>query len=138
MKYYYGVKKHPAIYVSFFPFGISNVLCKVSLISLIDFTDGGCIADTICACLDFIVLVKNREQNLEKIRQQRQIFHDQVKQMRAKINSHLDTLEQNILKELDDAEDKIKSKIISRIDKSPTQSLWFVEIQSGQHGISWT
>jgi hypothetical protein len=29
----------------FFPFGISNVLCKVSLISLIDFTDGGCITD---------------------------------------------------------------------------------------------
>jgi predicted DNA-binding protein (UPF0278 family) len=41
----------------------------------------------------------------------RQIFHDQVKQMRVKINSHLDILEQKILKELDDAEDKIKSKI---------------------------
>jgi hypothetical protein len=31
--------------------------------------------------------------------------------MRVKINSHLDTLEQNILQELDDTEDKIKSKI---------------------------
>jgi cell division septum initiation protein DivIVA len=31
--------------------------------------------------------------------------------MRVKINSHLDILEQKILKELDDAEDKIKSKI---------------------------
>jgi hypothetical protein len=31
--------------------------------------------------------------------------------MRAKINSHLDILEQNILQELDDTEDKIKSKI---------------------------
>jgi DNA-binding beta-propeller fold protein YncE len=31
--------------------------------------------------------------------------------MRVKINSHLDTLEQNILKELNDSEDKIKSKI---------------------------
>jgi hypothetical protein len=33
---------HPAIHIGvslFFPFGISNVLCKVSLISLIDFTD---------------------------------------------------------------------------------------------------
>jgi hypothetical protein len=70
--------------------------------------------------------------------------------MRVKINSHLDRLEHNFLKELDDAEDKIKSHIdnllsnvdvfdvliISRIDKSPTQSLWFVEIQSGQHGLS--
>jgi predicted DNA-binding protein (UPF0278 family) len=56
-------------------------------------------------------VIKNREQNLSEIRQQRQIFHDQVKQMRVKINSHLDTLEQNFIKELDDAEDKIKSKI---------------------------
>jgi outer membrane protein assembly factor BamB len=31
--------------------------------------------------------------------------------MRVKINSHLDILEQNLLKELDDAEDKMKSKI---------------------------
>jgi hypothetical protein len=31
--------------------------------------------------------------------------------VRVRINSHLDTLEQNILKELDDAEDKIKLKI---------------------------
>jgi hypothetical protein len=28
---------------------------------------------------------------MSEIRQQRQIFHDQVKQMRVKINSHLDT-----------------------------------------------
>jgi DNA-binding beta-propeller fold protein YncE len=39
------------------------------------------------------------------------MFQDQIKQMRVKINSHLDTLEQNILQELDDTEDKIKSKI---------------------------
>jgi predicted DNA-binding protein (UPF0278 family) len=45
-------------------------------------------------------VIQNREQNLTEFRQQRQIFHDQVKQMRVKINSHLDTLEQNILKEL--------------------------------------
>ena len=31
--------------------------------------------------------------------------------MRAKINSHLDTQEQNTLQELDDAENKIKSNI---------------------------
>jgi hypothetical protein len=133
------------------------------------------------------------DKNMSEIRQQRQICYDQVKQMRVKINSHLDRLEHNFLKELDDAEDKIKSKIdnilkqlseesktvegiqsdttaikeyaslailylifvklcsisssnvdvfdvliISRIDKSSAQSLWFVEIQSGQHGLSWT
>jgi hypothetical protein len=55
-------------------------------------------------------VIKNREQNLSEIRQQRQIFHEQIKQMRVKIKSH---------------------------DKSPTQSLWFVEMQSGQQGLSW-
>jgi DNA anti-recombination protein RmuC len=39
------------------------------------------------------------------------MFQDHIKQMRVKINSHLDTLEQNILKELDDREDKVKSNI---------------------------
>ena len=67
-------------------------------------------------------VMKNREQNLEKIRQKRQILHDQVKQMRAKINSHLDTLEQNFLKELDDAEDKIKSKIENLLKQFSEQS----------------
>jgi hypothetical protein len=45
------------------------------------------------------------------IRQQRHIFREQIKQMRVTINSHLITLEQNILQDLDDTEDKIKSKI---------------------------
>jgi hypothetical protein len=27
--------------------------------------------------------------------------------------------------------------ITSRIEKSPTQSLWFVEMQYGQQGLSW-
>jgi len=48
---------------------------------------------------------------MSEIRQQRHMFQDQVKEMRVKINSHLDTLEQNILQELDDTEDKCKSKI---------------------------
>ena len=39
------------------------------------------------------------------------MFQDQIKQMRVEINSHLDTLEQNIIQELDDTEDKIKIKI---------------------------
>jgi hypothetical protein len=48
---------HPVIAMLFFPFGISNVLCKVNLISLIDLTDGGCKTDIICACLAFIALI---------------------------------------------------------------------------------
>jgi DNA-binding beta-propeller fold protein YncE len=67
-------------------------------------------------------ITKNREQNLSEIVQQRQIFHTKVKQMRVKINSHLDTLEQNFLKELDDAEDKIKSKIENLLKQLSEQS----------------
>ena len=59
---------------------------------------------------------------MSEIRQHRQIFHDQVKQMRVKINSHLDTLEQNILKDLDYAEDKIKSKIDNLLKQLSEQS----------------
>jgi hypothetical protein len=65
------------------------------------------------------------------------MFQDHIKQMRAKINSHLDTLEQTILQELEDTEDKINSKIDKLLKhKSPTQSLWFAQIQSGQQGLS--
>ena len=67
-------------------------------------------------------VIKNRQHNLEEIRQKRQILHDQVKQMRAKINSHLDTLEQNFLKELNDAEDKIKSKIENLLKQLSAES----------------
>jgi hypothetical protein len=51
-------------------------------------------------------LWKNEKSATKSIR----MFQDQIKQMRAKINSHLDTLELNILQKLDNTEDKIKSK----------------------------
>jgi predicted RNase H-like nuclease (RuvC/YqgF family) len=54
----------------------------------------------------------------------------QVKQMRVKINSHLDTLEENILKELDDAEDKIKSKIDNLLTQLSEESKTVEGIQS--------
>jgi hypothetical protein len=38
-------------------------------------------------------------------------LQDQIKDMRVKISSHLDTQEHNILQELDDTEEKTKSKI---------------------------
>ena len=50
--------------------------------------------------------------------------------MRVKINSHLDTLEQNIMKELDDAEDKIKSKIDNLLKQLSQQSKTVEGIQS--------
>jgi hypothetical protein len=50
--------------------------------------------------------------------------------MRAKINSHLDTLEQNIMKELDDAEVKIKSKIDNLLKQLYQESKTVEGIQS--------
>jgi hypothetical protein len=85
---------HPVIPMIPFRVGILNVVCKVNLISLIDFTDGCCVTDIICACLSWIALITT-DGGL----------------VRVTINSHLDTIEHNIIQELDDTEDKIKSKI---------------------------
>jgi gas vesicle protein len=65
-------------------------------------------------------------QNLSEIRQQRQMFQDQIRQMRVKINSHLDTLEHNILQELDDTEDTIKSKINYLTDRKKPNTIFVV------------
>jgi hypothetical protein len=75
-------------------------------------------------------VIKNRQQNMSEIRQQRQICYDQVKQMRVKINSHLDRLEHNFLKELDDAEDKIKSHIDNLLKQLAEASKTVEGIQS--------
>ena len=48
---------HPVTPMLPFHFGILNVVCKVTLLSLIDFTNGCFITDIIFACLAFIVLI---------------------------------------------------------------------------------
>ena len=48
---------YPAIPVPPFLFGMLDVVCKVSLISLIHISNGCCITDIICACFAFIVLI---------------------------------------------------------------------------------
>ena len=74
--------------------------------------------------------MKNRQQNMSEIQQQRQMLQDQVKEMRVKINSHLDTLEQDILQELDDTEDKIKSKIDNLLTQLSKKSKTVEGLQS--------
>ena len=51
------------------------------------------------------------------------MFQNQIKQMRVKINSHLDSLEQDIRQELDDTEDKIKSKIDNLLNQKNVEGL---------------
>jgi hypothetical protein len=46
------------------------------------------------------IAVKDREGNLSSIRKQRQHYSDEIKQIRVKINSHLDTIEQRIMGDL--------------------------------------
>ena len=43
------------------------------------------------------IAVQDREGNLSLIRKQRQHYSDEIKQIRVKINSHLDTIEQRIM-----------------------------------------
>jgi hypothetical protein len=75
-------------------------------------------------------VTKNRQHNLLGIRQQRQMYHDQIKQMRVKINSHLDTLEQTVLQELDDTEDKNKSQIDKLLQQLAQNSKTMERLQS--------
>jgi predicted nucleic acid-binding Zn-ribbon protein len=46
------------------------------------------------------IAVKDRKENMSSIRKQRQHYSDEIKQIRVKINSHLDTIEQRIMGEL--------------------------------------
>jgi hypothetical protein len=50
------------------------------------------------------IAVKDREGNLSSIKKQRQHYSDEIKQIRVKINSHLDTIEQRIMGDLIDVE----------------------------------
>jgi hypothetical protein len=56
---------HLVIAMLLIPFGILNVVCKLSLISLIDFTDGCCIIDIICALQSDIRAVKEYTSDLQ-------------------------------------------------------------------------
>jgi hypothetical protein len=54
-------------------------------------------------------------------------LQDQIKDMRVKISSHLDTQEHNILQELDDTEEKTKSKIYNLL-KQLSKNTQIVEV----------
>jgi DNA anti-recombination protein RmuC len=57
------------------------------------------------------IAVQYREGNLSLIRKQRQHYSDEIKQIRVKINSHLDTIEQRIMGELIDVEENVTLQI---------------------------
>jgi hypothetical protein len=57
------------------------------------------------------IAVKDREGNLSLIRKQRQHYSDEIKQIRVKINSNLDTIEQRIMGELIDVVENVNLQI---------------------------
>ena len=57
------------------------------------------------------IAVNDREGNLSSIRKQRKHYSDEIKQIRVKINSHLDTIEQRIMRDLIVVEKNVKLQI---------------------------
>ncbi|CAC5403665.1 unnamed protein product [Mytilus coruscus] len=53
-------------------------------------------------------IMEDRKQNLAIIHDQRQTFQEEINQVRTKVHSHLETLEQKMMKDMDATEIKIK------------------------------
>ncbi|CAC5403666.1 TRIM2_3 [Mytilus coruscus] len=62
-------------------------------------------------------IIQDRQQNLAIIHDQRNRYRLEMKQVRTTLNSHLDTLEQNILQDLDANENKVKRETEKLITK---------------------
>ena len=75
------------------------------------------------------IAVKDREGNLTSIRKQRQHYSDEIKQIRVKINSHLDTIEQRIMGDLIDVEGNVKLQIENLLTELSKRSDTINEMQ---------
>ncbi|CAC5403662.1 unnamed protein product [Mytilus coruscus] len=62
-------------------------------------------------------IIEDRRRNIITINDQRQIYHHEIKQIRNKVNSYLDTLEQKMRKDIDAAENKANTEIERLIAK---------------------
>jgi hypothetical protein len=75
------------------------------------------------------IAVKDREGNLSSIIKQRQHYSDEIKQIRVKINSHLNTIEQRIMGDLIDVEENVKLQIEKLLTELSKRSDTINEIQ---------
>jgi hypothetical protein len=75
------------------------------------------------------IAVKDREGNLSSIIKQRQHYSDEIKQIRVKINSHLDTMEQRIMGDLIDVDEHVKLQIENLLTELSKRSDTINEIQ---------
>ena len=71
--------------------------------------------------LKIVVKIKqNREKNLVDVSEQKQIVENEIREVRTKINNHLDKLQENLMKELTEEETKITRKtreLLSSLDE---------------------
>jgi hypothetical protein len=75
------------------------------------------------------IAVKDRGGNLSSIRKQRQHYSGEIKQIRVKINSHLDNMEQRIMGDLIDVEENVKLQIENLLSELSKRSDTMNEIQ---------
>ncbi|CAG2251627.1 TRIM2_3 [Mytilus edulis] len=62
-------------------------------------------------------IIEDRQRNITTIHDQRQIYQHEINQIRNKVNFYIDTLEQNMLKDIDDAENEANAEMEKLIAK---------------------
>lgn len=75
-------------------------------------------------------VIQDREQNLRIIQDQRQKVYDEIKVVRAQINSHLDFLERKVIEKLNTAELEVTSLIENLLEKLSQESNTVVDLHS--------
>ena len=84
----------------------------------VQFNEVGQLMDDLMITVDKIR--KNREKKLIDTSEQKQIVESEIREVRTKINNHLDKLQENLMKELTEEETKISRKtreLLSSLDE---------------------
>jgi uncharacterized coiled-coil DUF342 family protein len=50
---------------------------------------------------------QNRETNSSSVKEQKRIIQDEIQELRTKVNNHLDKLQEDLMKELTEAENQV-------------------------------
>jgi F0F1-type ATP synthase membrane subunit b/b' len=57
-----------------------------------------------------VKLEKNRELNFSAVKEQKRIIENEIQELRTKINTHLDKLQEDLMKELTEAEKQVTTE----------------------------
>ena len=75
-------------------------------------------------------VIRDREENLTQITDQRRKIHNEIEEERRKINEHLNKLEEQVIRNLDVEEAKIKSEIKNLLEKLNKKAITIEMLQS--------